>query len=57
MGARLHEQFMDFHGAIKIDKESTILKERSDLLKADFKKFFPVEVEKQGIELPDFSTC
>lgn len=41
MGAKLHKQFMDFHDAIKLDKESTLLKQKRDTLQADIEKKLP----------------
>lgn len=51
MGAKLYKQFMDFHETIKIDKDSTTLKEKRDTLESDFKSKFPSEMNAIGIEV------
>ena len=32
MGAKLYKQFQDFHGTIRLDKESSLLKEKRETL-------------------------
>lgn len=51
MGAKLHNQFMDFHDTIKLDKESTLLKQKRDTLQADIEKKLPEELESIGINI------
>ena len=34
MGAKLHKQFQDFHDTIKLDKESSLLKEKREIRSA-----------------------
>ena len=51
MGAKLHKQFMDFHDTIKLDKESTLLKQKRDTLQADIEKKLPEELESIGINI------
>ena len=51
MGAKLHKQFMDFHDTIKLDKESTLLKQKRDTLQADTEKKLPEELESIGINI------
>ena len=51
MGAKLHKQFQDFHDAIKLDKESSLLKEKRDTLQADIEKKLPGKLENIGVEI------
>lgn len=51
MGAKLHKQFQDFHDTIKLDKESTLLKEKRDILQADIESKLPGKLEEIGIEI------
>lgn len=51
MAVRLYSEFKKFHDCIKIDYESDVLKEKSDILKEDFRKNFPKELENYGIEV------
>ena len=49
MGAKLHKQFMDFHNTIKLDKESTMLKQKRETLQTDIENKLPTELK--GIEI------
>ena len=51
MGAKLHKQFQDFHNAIKLDKESSLLKEKRDTLQSDIEKKLPGKLEGIGVEI------
>ena len=51
MSAKLHKQFMDFHDAIKLDKESSMLKQKRDALQADIEKKLPDELQNIGINI------
>lgn len=47
----LQKQFENFNDEIKIDSESEILREKRDMFKSDFKKYFPSECEEIGLEV------
>ncbi len=49
MKPRLYDQFKEFHDLIKLDKESSLLKEKRDILQADFEKKFPKILKEHGI--------
>lgn len=51
MGAKLYKQFQEFHDAIKLDKESTPLKEKREMLESDIKSKLPDELETLGISI------
>lgn len=51
MGAKLYKQFQDFHNTIKLDKESSQLKEKRETLENDIKNKLPSNLEKIGIEI------
>lgn len=51
MGAKLYKQFNEFHDAIKLDKESTPLKEKREMLESDIKSKLPSELEKIDISI------
>lgn len=41
MGAKLYKQFQDFHNTIKLDKETSQLKEKRETLQTDIKNKLP----------------
>jgi hypothetical protein len=49
MKPRLYDQFEDFHNLIKLDKESSLLKEKRDILQGDFENKFPEKLKEHGI--------
>lgn len=49
MQPRLYKQFEEFHNLIKLDKESSLLKEKRDILQGDFEKNFPEILKEHGI--------
>lgn len=51
MGAKLYKQFNEFHEAIKLDKESTPLKEKREMLEFDIKSKLPDELKKIDISI------
>ena len=51
MGARLHKQFKDFHDTIKLEKESSQLKEKREILQSDIESKLPEKLENIGIEI------
>lgn len=51
MGAKLHKQFQDFHNAIKLDKESSLLKEKRETLQSDIEAKLPGELERMGVRI------
>ena len=51
MGAKLHKQFQDFHNIIKLDKESSQLKEKRDMLQADIESKLPSKLDSIGIKI------
>ena len=51
MGAKLHKQFVDFHDAIKLDKSSSLLKEKRDLLQSDIESKLPGKLSGIGINI------
>lgn len=51
MGAKLYKQFNEFHDTIKLDKESTPLKEKREMLESDIKSKLPGELEKIDISI------
>lgn len=51
MGAKLHKQFQDFHDAIKLDKESSLLKEKRDTLQSDIEKKLPDKLGDIGVDI------
>lgn len=51
MGAKLYKQFQDFHGTIRLDKESSLLKEKRETLQSDIEAKLPGKLEKIGIQI------
>lgn len=51
MGAKLYKQFKDFHDVIKLDKESSQLKEKREILQSDIESKLPKKLEDIGIEI------
>ncbi|CDA78769.1 cyclic GMP-AMP synthase DncV-like nucleotidyltransferase [Negativibacillus massiliensis] len=51
MGAKLYKQFQDFHNTIKLDKETSQLKEKRETLQTDIKNKLPQKLEGIGIEI------
>lgn len=51
MGAKLHKQFQDFHDTIKLDKESSLLKEKRETLQSDIESKLPGKLEGIGIQI------
>lgn len=51
MGAKLHKQFQDFHDTIKLDKESSLLKEKRETLQSDIEAKLPSKLEGIGIQI------
>lgn len=51
MGAKLYKQFKDFHVAIKLDKGSSLLKEKRDMLQADIEEKLPGKLENIGVKV------
>ncbi|MFT8437347.1 cyclic GMP-AMP synthase DncV-like nucleotidyltransferase, partial [Liquorilactobacillus satsumensis] len=47
----LQKEFEEFNCSIKIENEATILREKRDMLKADFKNKFPEICGDKGIEV------
>lgn len=51
MCAKLYKQFQDFHETIRLDKESSQLKEKRETLQSDIEAKLPDKLEKLGIEI------
>lgn len=51
MSAKLHEQFMKFHDTIKLDKETSQLKEKREVLQNDIESKLPSKLEDIGIDI------
>ena len=51
MGAKLHKQFQDFHDTIKLDKSSTLLKGKRDMLQSDIESKLPDKLSGIGISI------
>ena len=51
MSAKLYKQFQDFHNTIKLDKETSQLKEKRETLQTDIENKLPQKLEGIGIEI------
>lgn len=51
MSAKLHEQFMKFHDTIKLDKETSQLKEKRESLQRDIESKLPSKLKNIGIDI------
>lgn len=51
MGAKLYKQFQDFHNTIKLDKSSSQLKEKREILQSDIESKLPDKLKNIGIEI------
>lgn len=49
MKPRLYKEFQDFHDDIKLDKESSLLKDKREVLQEDFENKFPKILANHGI--------
>ena len=47
----LNKEFLEFNNSIKLENESTVLREKRDLLKKDFQSKFPKKCESNDIEI------
>ena len=50
-GNMLNKEFLEFNNSIKLENESTVLREKRDLLKKDFQSKFPKKCESNDIEI------
>ena len=57
MSAKLYKQFQDFHNTIKLDKETSQLKEKRETLQTDIENKLPQKLEGIGIEIDTCYSC
>lgn len=50
-GNMLNKEFLEFNNSIKLENESTVLREKRDLLKKDFQSKFPKNVNQMILKL------
>lgn len=51
LGAKLHKQFQDFHNTIKLDKETSQLKDKREILQSDIEDKLPGKLKSVGIDI------